>query len=718
MYQFIYKLKYGSEVYKCNHAVTGYEDEGVKFGKASEDKGVIKSYTAEIQLICNDANFIRNILVNHGFNELVKFEVYKDEFINGEILQYSGQIDLSTCVIYDNRITFMLKEGGFITTLDNLIKREVTIRSGFSTLQYSGNSYDFDVDLISDDPFDAKLYEENGYFGMILPIKLKENSNNYENLGHFKNSISRIYERGVAYSEPIIFTNDDVFFNIKKQETLMRISMNLNIDKFELKDVIQPTHPTRAKVHYVFIVRVYKNGGDQWTSDSNTSMFIHDKAFSVQQEYVISTQLFGSVNNQATYNYTGLLTNGNTNYASTYPIADFINSANIKGCKIVIDVIIRKITLIHESGEFVLTNDDIEDVPLILYPKIDIKMRFEGYELVHKPIEVIHISDVYNKLVIESRGQYNNLNVDLSKLVEQGIYLTSSSLVCGKQELTTSLEQFLKFVYYATGLRHIIDYRNGVYHIYFEKYENSFKNTEIAKIENVSDIVLEIEADKIFTDIEIGNGNKESAIFKDFEYNTINKFKTANSNTETKTYSLISPYLTSVTDLETIIYNFISGKESEDSNEVYAITGVHSNSVLINTHAAVSGPNRLCNNIELTPKRIIEKHKFELSDMLFFNGSLKFNSSKGKADIVILGVSENTDYQLVDQMMNPFIFSFSGVINESVLKVDHNKYGYFTFKYGEDYIRGWIAEGSDSVSVATNGNKSDLRLIVKKSTLI
>ena len=67
-----YKLKYLSEVYKCTHTVTGFEDEGVKFGKASENMGVIKSYASEIQLIAEDAVWLKNIYLTKGFNEQVK----------------------------------------------------------------------------------------------------------------------------------------------------------------------------------------------------------------------------------------------------------------------------------------------------------------------------------------------------------------------------------------------------------------------------------------------------------------------------------------------------------------------------------------------------------------------------------------------------------------------------------------------------------------------
>ena len=78
---------------------------------------------------------------------------------------------------------------------------------------------------------------------------------------------------------------------------------------------------------------------------------------------------------------------------------------------------------------------------------------------------------------------------------------------------------------------------------------------------------------------------------------------------------------------------------------------------------------------------------------------------------------KNLSFQgkILNQIMQPFILSFDGVINQSIIKIDARKYGYFTFKYEGNYIRGYIAEGSDSVSVAANGNVSKLRLIVKNN---
>ena len=84
MYKYSYKLKYKNEVYICKHSVSGFEQEGVRFGKDSSDMGVIKSYVSEFQFLHEDAKFIKNITINFGFNETLKIEIYKNDFLRGD----------------------------------------------------------------------------------------------------------------------------------------------------------------------------------------------------------------------------------------------------------------------------------------------------------------------------------------------------------------------------------------------------------------------------------------------------------------------------------------------------------------------------------------------------------------------------------------------------------------------------------------------------------
>lgn len=705
--QFIYKLKYGSEVYKCTHNVTGFEDEGVKYGKASENKGIIKSYTAEIQLIGNDAIWLKDIYVNKGFNEQIKFEIYKDNFINGETLEYYAFIDLSTLVCYNNRVTFSLKQGGFITYLDNISKKEVTLgnNSGFTNVNYSGNKYNFDIDIVSIRTINPTISDDEIKY--ILPSAIKENNNNLEDLREFKGAVETELIDGAK------ITDDNCFIKIYPQKYIDKIKFNFNVPSFSVNNYWFGFTPKYARATYKFTLSAYNNVLENWEFEDASKIF--SQQFNIYLNYTIHiTKQVPDLNGNI-LEFIGKCTNPNYYYVNESNIAQYISGNDYDNIKFILTATLIELKCYDQNYQ--------NGVQLISYKKniaisltIDIKCTMKNFQLVpYKGINSWRLETVYKAIVQQNRTPYRVV-YDLSKLEQSNLYLTSASELCGDTKLTTTLDQLLQFIYLATGLRHIVNEINGVYYVSFEKYENSFKEVEIAKIDNVSDIVMECEPDKIYTDVEIGWANKDTGIFKSTEYNTINKFRSGYTNIESNILTLNCTYSASVTDIETIAYNSGYNDKSNDAKDIFVIECWNDNGLIRNLQYSGSGTMVICGNVSLTPRRLLEVHKYELSDLFFHNNILTFNSSNGLADIVINGIRENESFIFNNQIMQPFILDFSGVINKSVLKIDPNKYGYFTFDYNDTFVRGWIAEGSDSVTIAPNGNVSKLRLIVKKET--
>lgn len=710
MYNYNYKLKYGSEVYKCTNNVTGFEDEGVKFGKASENKGVIKSYASEIQLIGRDCEWLKNIYLTKGFNEQVKFEVYKSDFLKGDSLEYSAYIDMSTVVVNVNRCTFSLKQGGFITYLDNIIKKEFTLsnNSGFVPVNYYGNKYDFEIDIVSNTQIMTSVNEDKTKY--ILPTVVKENNDNYEDIRLFTTPNQKEIKAGTTVN------NDSCFINIGVQKYIDTIKYNFNILSFKLKNVGATTvQYTRSLVKYKFELYAFNNIKESWELNDSSRIFIseHDVYLQYTTRQVVDPYVSGI----ETMTVIGECINPNYNYVFEDDIKQYLTYENSDNIKFILTVNVANVYIYDADNNIVIfTPSDIDKFEITT--NVDIKCTFKDFQLV--PFKLINswkVVDVYKYIMLTQRSKYQ-VNYDLRNLEVIPYYLTSASELCGGTTLTTTLENLLQFIYIATGLRQIINENNGVYHVYFEKYENSFKDVEIAKIDNCSEVVINCEPDKIFTDVEVGWHNKETGIFKSSEYNTVNNFRSGYTNIENNTLSLFCNYSASITDLETIAYNSGYNDKSNDAKEVFIIECYNDNGVIYNKQFVGTGTMKLCGNVGLTPRRLIEVHKFELSDFFYHINNLKFNSTNGKADIVIEGIREDSDVILNNQLMQPFILDFEGVINQSVIKVDVNKYGYFTFKYNGEYIRGWIAEGTDSVSVAANGNVSKLRLIVKKSVYL
>ena len=703
MYKYSYKLKYKSEVYICKHSVSGFEDQGVKFGKASSDMGVIKSYVSDFQFLHEDAFYLKNITINYGFNETVKIEIFKNDFLKGDLLEYSGIIDLSTIKGNDSKLTFSVKEGGFITFLDNIYRTEKTISSGYKDMLYQGNQYNFDAYLKAQTNFEADITE--GVRKTILSINVKQNNDNLEDIRNFNIGQTREIESTEKIS------NSDCFYISNSQEYLKNIKFNLNIDQFTVYRY-SPFIPVKAEIEYIFEIKAYSNLKDEWLLSDSSLIF--SNGFRIYSKYSLFSTLRGYQSGLAYYDIIGTLISGNNNFIYNSEIGQSLTSLT-KNCKIVMTCYINRLWMYDSLGNRSLFGAG--EQPFSFNPNIDLKMKFENYKLAPYHYRYVYkLSDVYTNLIAQRSSEKYNIQMDLSAIENSNLYLTSAGMLCGGIELKTSLEQLLQFIYLATGLRHIVDLHDNVYHVYFEKYENSFKEVEIAKIENASEIVLETEPDKIYTDVEVGWANKETGIFKSLEYNTINKFRTQYNNIETNTLSLNCTYSASVTDIETIIYNSGYNDKSNDVNNIFVIECYNDNGILRNKQYTGVAPMTLCGNVALTPKRLLEVHKYELSDFLYHLNVLKFNTTNGKADITLDGITENTDVAFNNQIMQPFILSFEGVINQSIIKIDGRKYGYFTFMYNGNFIRGYIAEGSDSVSVAANGNTSKLRLLVKKET--
>ena len=704
MYKYEYILKYKNETYKCTHPVVGFEEEGVKFGKESENKGVIKSYAGEFTLLGNDANFIRNILFTYGLNEQIRLDVFRIDFLKGNNLEYSSFIDLSTVTIYSNRVNFSLKQGGFITYIDNISNKEFEILTGFKPITYTANKYDFQIFINANStmltPFDTDEIP------FVLATSLKENNNNLEDIVIFEGA-----KQSDTSASNNRASNDNCFIKVLGQKYINKLSFKFNIDKFIFKNYGAINIPiytdTIINVRYRFTLYAYNNIYESWPIDDPS--LVYSQEYNVYSKYSVSFN-----NNQFISEFTGTLLNGNQNYLFESNVSQYLSYKDSDNIKFVLAVTPIIMYFYHGSSStpYYLVNDfgDLE-----IYPNIEIKCDVKNFELFgQKQLNVWKVSDVYKYIFSQNKYTYK-VNYDLRNIESLPYYLTSTPALCGENRITTTLTDLLKFIYLATGLRQIVNESNGVYNVYFEKYENSFKDIEIAKIEQASEIVIETDPDKIYTDVEIGWNNKETGIFKSLEYNTLNKFRTGYNNFESNTLSLTCPYSASITDLETIIYNSGKNDKSNESKDVFIIECYNDNGTLKNKQFSGTSPDLLCGNVSLTPKRLLEVHKYELSDFLYHLNVLKFNSSNGKADITLNGVTENTDITFNNQIMQPFILSFDGVINQSIIKIDARKYGYFTFMYEGNYIRGYIAEGSDSVSVAANGNVSKLRLIVKNN---
>ena len=393
MYRYEYVLKYGTQIHKCQHPVVGFEEEGVKFGKASEDKGVIKSYAGEFTIIGNDANFIRNIVFTYGINEQIRLDVFSIDFLKGNNLEYSSFIDLSTVTIYNNRVNFSLKQGGFITYIDNISNKEFEVLTGSKPITYTANKYDFEIFINANStmltPFDT---DEIPY---VLATSLKENNNNLEDIVIFEGA-----KQSDTSASNNRASNDNCFIKVLGQKYINKLSFKFNIDKFVFKNYGAINIPiytdTIINVRYRFKLYAYNNIYESWPIDDLS--LVYSEEYNVYAKYSVTFN-----NNQFISEFTGTLLNGNPNYLFESNVSQYLSYKDSDNIKFVLTVTPIIMYFYHGSSAtaYYLINDfgDLE-----IYPNIEIKCDVKNFELFGtKQLNVWKVSDIYKHIFSQNK---------------------------------------------------------------------------------------------------------------------------------------------------------------------------------------------------------------------------------------------------------------------------------------------------------------------------
>lgn len=280
--------------------------------------------------------------------------------------------------------------------------------------------------------------------------------------------------------------------------------------------------------------------------------------------------------------------------------------------------------------------------------------------------------------------------------------------------LKTSMAKLTDFLYKTFALKMIATYREGVYNISFTKVENTFKDVQMANLDNVKIPKITPYGKVLYTDVEVGWANDE-AIFGQYEFNTKNVFKSGNDNLNNNVLSLTSEYKGGCMDVETYIhanYNNYQDSKKED-NQIFVLS-VHQGSVLrtpINSPTIVTAINT-----RLTPKRILRYHNKELASFFYYNPVLKFHLSERNADFTRNNSEyENTDFICTNPLFIPFVFEVESPATHKLLKqIYANPYGYLSFEIDGVKYMGYLAEEVDAVKVNVMKEKQNTFKLLKK----
>lgn len=361
----------------------------------------------------------------------------------------------------------------------------------------------------------------------------------------------------------------------------------------------------------------------------------------------------------------------------------------------------------------------------ILYKNPNFKLN------VNKTIYGIRPSEVVHKLLTSINNSKYTLNINLDELkskieneADVSIMLCSGQGLRGSKyrawengapiALKTSMAKLTDFLYKTFALKMIATYREGVYNISFTKVENTFKDVQMANLDNVKTPKITPYEKVLYTDVEVGWANDE-AIFGQYEFNTKNVFKSGNDNLKHNVLSLISEYKGGCMDVETYVhanYNNYQDSKKED-NQIFVLS-VHQGSVLRTT---INSPTIVTAiNTRLTPKRILRYHNKELASFFYYNPVLKFHLSERNADFTRNNSEyENTDFTCTNPIFIPFVLEVESPATHKLLKqIYANPYGYLSFEIDGVKYMGYLAEEVDAVKVNVMKEKQNTFKLLKK----
>ena len=361
----------------------------------------------------------------------------------------------------------------------------------------------------------------------------------------------------------------------------------------------------------------------------------------------------------------------------------------------------------------------------ILYKNPNFKLNVNRTVYGMRPSEVIH------KILTKINNYKYTLNINLDELKSEieneadvSLMLCSSLGLRGSKyrawengasiALKTSMAKLTDFLYKTFALKMIATYREGVYNISFTKVENTFKDVQMANLDNVKIPKITPYGKVLYTDVEVGWANDE-AIFGQYEFNTKNVFKSGNDNLKNNVLSLISEYKGGCFDVETYIhanYNNYQDSKKED-NQIFVLS-VYQGSVLRTT---INSPTIVTAiNTRLTPKRILRNHNKELASFFYYNPVLKFHLSERNADFTRNNIEyENTDFICTNPFFIPFVFEVESPATHKLLKqIYANPYGYLSFEVDGVKYKGYLAEKVDAVKVNVMKEKQNTFKLLKK----
>ena len=708
-----------------HHEIDEWKEFGVSFGR-EEKTSIVKSYNVSFTFIREDCWYLREIVFTRGFSARIGLNIYlTDKDRGGDEIYYKCRLELYNCQMTANTFVCPVYEGGFFTLLDSSWSTKFSVSNrvdglpnvDFENIDYKGGSVQYTKQMqVSDDNLllESTLQTGNPHWN-VLPLQNLSSNSQVDGFFYETQYLSCKAER-VGIEQMFVCATT------RNESGKLKINGDLELEvrgDWNNKPAPQGFVYTGFKIDFIFMPIAYRDKYiESWDWSGSSRLW---KAPSDPDEKTFSTtrwQIYGVLEqdgNEYAIRFYNVSDNSKHRFTINDLEWDFRWLKYIQGEPYGYYLTLTMMAMSGVGGwlPFTIKNPNIN----VFYELNEFSLN-KGERIIHG----IRPSMLFSSLLEQINNNRYNLNVDLGTLEqsEGGLRLFNQLTARGKLEdyetsISTTMGDFLKFCNVVLGLLFCCRYdkNNDTYRLEFRKIADCYTNDKVFSLPEVADMNLEAYGEIIYSNIKVGSNNNNDAFCGFLEYNTINTFKTDNVECEEKVLDMYCTYLLGCFDVETIIFK---SKDSDDTNvdsdNIYVVETENGATKIYNVW---NGRINMGLNLGISPKRLLQLHEREIK---VFTNRLQFVSSERNADVTYLGVKENADMDLsgVVALYKPFILNVSSAsLTDMISKIEQLPYGYIEFEIGGSVYQGYIANGTESVSVnPMNEKESDFVLILKK----
>ena len=797
MGRYIYRIHEPSTdtTYTCRYEPDGWGSYGVTYGRETNISNVVKGYVSSWKFIKDDAAWLKERLVRKGPNNRLRLLVYDTftEMMTTEVVIYEGDMDMTQAQFDAFTFSAPTSSGGFFKSLENSWDKEFEIpfdsyvkldgavfydsnsASGLSSSNDKPNflntgsvsriSFIHMMDFNGDSELNEKCCNDTALKYFQLKISDPTNLIGFipdeagKNESFFKCDVSKLDGFGIRYG---IHYRFDVSEMMASHSVSYYDKSSCSIDIYGIprkriddnsvqspKNILEKVSnigdasvPADQRQYYSNItegeidIRPESSGGSIrciYDFDFNGEFSIRDMDLSDEQGGIYDGMYFFLVISLTL----GYSSTDNSDYLQA-------NAATV-------------------VKSYIQRNDIEISYQFRLNEKRFVCARSaEG--VFRSLIESVNGVDSQSDTGIYSRtrtdtGRYK-VNIDVSGVSEKwsGDMLTGSLgmrlfrasrnvpySMHGK--ITTTLGDFLKYVYAVYGCQFGVDFRNGTYTVFIAPFGDMYSPSSVTgDIGTYNGLAFSVMRDYLYTTIRIGYKSDNEVLNGEREYNNEQTWTTPNKEIEERELDLTCPYSASSKAIETYLYKNYRNYEDklEDDGKVYLIEtrrdGMSYDSrpmhVIDRREHIVSGidfPESQW-NVKFTPKRMMMAHAVELNSYMAFDEgkdikleTCDLNRELVSTDNTLIRDARNTPIVesapvtiTEDRVFVPISATFrADARKEWISKIEENRLGVIRLKYKGVFLAGYIAPGEASVTVnPIKASESDFTiLLTDKNTL-